>query len=93
MNKILLLIGLIIMSNTLFSQRDNQLEKQVPTFANLSYGTHEQQAFDIWLPSNTDDLHLWLYTSMEVDSGMGTRKISGRVLSNSSLKRVLLSLP
>jgi acetyl esterase len=55
MNKILLLIGLIIMSNTLFSQRDNQLEKQVPTFANLSYGTHEQQAFDIWLPSNTDE--------------------------------------
>lgn len=55
MNKVLLLILLNFASYASFSQEDIRREKQVPTFANLSYGPHERQAFDIWLPSNTGE--------------------------------------
>ncbi len=55
MKKVLLFILLNFASYASFSQEDIRGEEQVPTFANLSYGPHERQAFDIWLPSNTGE--------------------------------------
>ena len=55
MKNVLLIILLNFASYASFSQEDNQPEKQVPTFANLSYGAHEQQAYDIWLTSDTEE--------------------------------------
>jgi len=49
MNKILFFFLIFIITYSSFSQENIEAEKPAPTYAELSYGPHERQAFDIWL--------------------------------------------